>query len=56
LGNERYVSTEQISALSTAKSLTVSDNARAAVLIPRRRQLRLIEDAASATVKVLYFG
>jgi hypothetical protein len=89
LGNDRYVGTEQITSLSTAKSLTLPDNARAAVLIPETQavriafdgttptsadpllfagqdltvttredlaNVRLIEDAASATVKVLYFG
>ena len=89
LGSERYVSAEQITSLSTVKSLTVPDNARAAVLIPETQavrvafdgatptsadpllhagqdltvttredlaNVRLIEDAASATVKVLYFG
>lgn len=89
LGNDRYVGTEQITSLSTVKSLTLPSNARAAVLIPETQavriafgattptsadpllyagqdltvttredlaNVRLIEDAASATVKVLYFG
>ncbi|GEP56736.1 hypothetical protein [Reyranella soli] len=36
LGNDRYVGTEQITSLSTVKSLTLPDNARAAVLIPEK--------------------
>ena len=89
LGNERYVGTEQITSLSTVRSLTLPDNARVAVLIPETQavritldgttpnsadpliaagqdttvttredlaNVRLLEDAASATVKVLYFG
>lgn len=88
-GNDRYVGIEQITSLSTVKSLTLPDNARVAVLIPETQavriafdgttptsadplivagqdltvttredlaNVRLIEDAASATVKVLYFG
>lgn len=89
LGSQRYIGTEQISSLSTVKSLTIPDNASAAVLIPETQAIRysldgttptsadpllyaaqdltvttredlanvrLIEEAASATVKVLYFG